>query len=342
MAYLFPAQAKVYPSFSEPDLIVTYAQASGFMATMEGGKPRVRIGRDDLYVYVNHLDIRTESVASQFGANWLPSASLQAEYEQAQTYVLRNRNDYDQSMIRAAERYNVGLPQAVELGQKQGIFQQLRTMYLYGLNPANNEGLLNTPGATAVTLPADSDGNTTVVDYSPNDMYQFMLSQIVSLKQRMYQSGANLSNKIRILSPQRIFLQFQYASIVQLTSYQRPGGGTNTVAGAMQKIAEEAGDDIEWYYDDTLIGQGAGGTDMVILTIPEVEVPTMNDPNTNIFGKIQPETNAVNVMYLDAAAPIKITTPIADGGITQVLEMRATSGWCWRPQGLSLISMPYS
>lgn len=341
MAYIFPAQAKVNPSYSDPELIVTYAQASGFMRAFEGGKPRVRIGSDDLYVYVNALDIRTESSAAQFGANWLPSASLMARYEQAQTYLLRNRNNYDRHMTAAAGRYNVSLPAATELGQRQGIFQQLRSMALYGYSAANNEGLLNTQGATATTLPADSYGNTTVVTYDNGSMYQWFLSQIVALKTRMYQSGANLSNRIVVVSPQREFLQFQYGSVVQLTSYQRPGGGTNTIAQAIEKVAEEAGDTIEWVYDDTLIGKGAGGTDAIILCIPEVEVPKMAGINTNEFGDLSPQTNAVNVLYTDVAAPIKIQTPIPDGGITQVLEMRATAGWCWRPTGLTIISMQY-
>ncbi|MHB1644411.1 MAG: hypothetical protein ACYCS8_17470 [Acidithiobacillus sp.] len=342
MAYLFPAQAKVNPSFSEPELIVTYAQASGFAGTMAGSGLRVKLDPDDLYVYVNHLDIRTEAVSSQFGANWLPSATLQAQFEQAQTYVLRNRNDYDRRMIAAAGRYAVSLPEATELGQRQGIFQQARSLYLYGYDAANGEGILNTTGATAVTLPADSSGDTTVTTYSPNDMYQFLLSQVVDLQTRMFQSGAQISNRIVFLSPQREFLTFQNAAVVQTTSYQRPGGGTNTVAGSMQKILEEAGNTVEWHYDDTLIGKGAGGTDAIILCIPEVEVPDMPGINTNVFGKLQPATKAVNVMYADVAAPIKIQTPIPDGGITQVLEQRVTAGWCWRPQGVTILSMQYS
>ncbi len=341
MSYLFPAQAKVNPNYSEPELIITYAQASGFMQLFDGGKPRVRLGTDDLYVYINHLDIRTESQAAQFGANWLPSASLSANYEQAQTYLLRNRNNYDRHMTNAAGRYNVSLPNATELGQRQGIYQQLRSMALYGVNAANNEGLLNAQGATAVTLPADTLDNTQVSTYDNGQMYLFLLSQIVALKTRMYQSGSGLANHISILSPQREFLQFQYGSVVQVTSFQRPGGGTDTIAQAMQKVAEEAGDTITWGYDDTLIGKGAGGTDAVIITIREVETPTMPGINTNEFGELNPQTRAVNVLYTDVPAPIKIQTPIPDGGISQVLEMRATAGWNWRPQGITIASMPY-
>lgn len=342
MSYLFPAQAKITPSFSEPDLIVQYAQASGFMATMEKGKMRIRLGQDDLAAYVNSLNIQTESVASQFGSNWLPSASLQTQFDQALTYVLRNRNNYDDAMERAAARYNVSLPNAIELGQRQGIYQQLRSMYWYGYNASNNEGILNTQGATQVTLPADTGGNTTFMSYNPNDMYQFLLQQYVQMITRMYQTGAQISSHVVFAGPQRLLTALQLSAIVQVTSYQRPGGGTNTVMGSTQKIIEEAGGTVDWALDDTLIGKGAGGTDMLVMTIPEIEVPTMNDPNTNIFGKLQPSTMAVNVQYADVAAPIKTITPIPDGGLTQMLEMRATAGWCWRPQGVTLISMPYS
>ena len=341
MSYLFPAQAKITPSFNEPQLIIQYAQASGFESTMAEGKLRQRLSSDDLAVYINALYIATQSQASQFGANWLPSVDLQAEFEQALTYLLQVRNNYDEEMQRAAARYNVSLPNAIELGGRQAIIQQLRSIYLFGINPDNNEGLLNTQGATAITLPADSLGNTTFSQYNPNDMYQLILGLIVSLKSRMYQSGAAIANKIRILSPQREFLALEYSSIVQVTSYQRPGGGTSTVGQAIQKIAEEAGDEIEWGFDDTLIGKGAGGTDMVIITMPEIEVPTMEGLNTNLFGKLQPSTEAVNTQYCDVAAPYKIVTPIADGGFTQVLKMRATAGWNWRPQGITLLSVPY-
>ena len=340
MAYSFPSQVKINPSFSEPDLIVTYAQASGFMRAFEGGKPRVRLGSDDLYVYVNALDIRTQASTAQFGANWLPSASLNATYHSTQTYLLRNRNDYDRHMTASAGRYNVSLPNATEVGQRQGIFQQLRSMGLYGYNAANNEGLLNTQGATAVTLPADPLGNTTVSTYDNGAMYQWILGQIVNLKTRMYQSGASQATRIVFVGPQRILLLWQYA-VVQVTSYQRPGAGTATIGSATEMVAKDAEDTIEWAFDDTLIGKGAGGSDMVILCAPEIETPRIAGINTGEFNEMQPSTNAVNVMYTDVAAPIKIQTPIPDGGITQVLEQRATSGWNWRPQGISLLSMPF-
>jgi len=341
MSNIFPAQAKVHPSFSEPELIIQYAQASGAFATLYEGKPRVRMGSEDLWVYVNQLDIRTQSIGSQFAPNFLPSATLQAQYLQTQTYLLRSRAIYDHHDIAAAGRYAVGLPMAQELAMRQSIFQQMRSMLLYGYDAANNEGLMNTQGATNVTLPPDSYGNDTVQTYDNGQMALFILNEIVALKTRMYQSGNYINNKIVILSPQREFLQFQYGDIVQVVNYQRPGGGTATTAQVVQTVAAEAGDQIEWYYDDTLIGAASGGNDAVIITIPEVEVPTMDGINTNVFGEMEPKTTAVNVMYNDVAAPVKIATPTPDGAITEILELRSSSGWNWRSDGLTIVSMPY-
>lgn len=341
MANYFPAQAKVSPSFTEPDLIVTYAQASGAFAALAGGKPRVKIGSDDLYVYVNALDLRTESQAAQIAGNFLPSASLVASYYSTPTYLIRARCLYNHHDMAAASHYSVSLPAAQDLAMRQGIFQQMRVGLIFGFNPANGEGLLNAAGATSVTLPPDSFNNTTVSTYDNGQMAQFILNQIVALKSGMYQSGGNIRNTIKVVGPQRVFLQLCYANIVQVTSYQRPGAGTATTGQVVANVALESGDTFEWFFDDTLIGKGSGGSDAVILTMPEIEQPDIPGINTNVFPHLRPSMKDVNVMYADMVAPVKIPTPIPDGGITEVQELRITSGWNLRPQGIYILNLPH-
>ncbi|HEX8711545.1 MAG TPA: hypothetical protein VF730_06705 [Terracidiphilus sp.] len=341
MSNYFPAQAKVTPSFSEPDLIITYAQPSGFLGVFAGGKPRVKIGSEDLYVYINKLDIRSAAQISQSSFNELPSAALAATYYSTPTYLARTRAIYDHHDMAAAANYSVSLPHAQELAGRQGIFQQMRSGALYGYNPANGEGLLNTPGATQVTLPPDSNGNDTVSTYDNGEMSLWLLGQIVALKTGMFQSGKGIANRIQILAPQRVALQWQYGDIVQVVQYQRPGAGTATTLEVVKKVAEEAGDSLEVYFDDTLIGKGAGGTDAVILTISEIEQPSIAGINTNEFADLQPNLKAVNLIYTDMAAPRKIPTPTPDGGITEVYEQRMSSGWGVRPEGLYILNLQY-
>ena len=156
MANLFPAQARVSPHFAEPDLVLTYAQASGAFEALQGGKPRVKIGQDDLYVYVNALDLRTEVQSAQAAMNLLPSATLVGSYSGTPTYLIRTRSIWDHHDIAAAAHYAVSLPAAQDLAARQGIYQQMRSALLYGYQPTNGEGLLNTVGATSVTLPPDN------------------------------------------------------------------------------------------------------------------------------------------------------------------------------------------
>lgn len=342
MANYFPTIAKASPSFTEPELIVTYAQPSGAFAALQGGKPRVKIGSEDMVVYVHTLDLRTEASANQSPVNSLPSATLVGDYNQTATYLLRNRAIWDHHDIARGGEWNVSVPTAQDLAQRQGIFQQMRTGLLYGFNPANGEGLLNTPGATAVTLPPDPYGNTTVSSYDNGAMALWFLNQIVALKSGMWQSGGSIKNKVEVISPQRVFLQLAYANIVQLTSYQRPGAGVGTTGTVIKDVALESGDVFDWHFDDSLIGKGANGSDAVILTIPEIETPNIPGLNTNVFGsEFAPQMKAVNLMYTDMPAPMKIPTPTPDGGITEVQELRVTSGWCVRAQGIYLLSLPH-
>ena len=342
MPVIFPTQAKVTPSFSEPEFVVTYAQASGAFAVLPEGKPRVKIGSEDMAVYVNRLDLRSDVIAGQSPGNLLPSASLVVNFDTTPTYLIRTRAIWDHHDVARGGEWALSVPSALDLAARQGIFQQMRSALLYGFNPANGEGLLNTVGATTVALPPDSYGNTTVRTYDNGQMALWLLGEIVALKSGMYQSGGSIKNKIVVISPQRVFLQFAYANIVQVTSYQRPGAGTATVGEVVKTVAMESGDTFEWWFDDTLIGQ-ASGNDAVILTMPEIEAPDIPGMvNTNVFGAdIRPQMKAVNLMYSDMAAPMKIPTPIPDGAITEIHELRITSGWVLRPQGLYILSMPY-
>lgn len=341
MGNIFPTAAKIIPSFTEPELILTYAQASGAFYALAGGKPRVKIGSEDMAVYVNTLDLRTEVVAGQSPSNLLPSASLAVDYYSTPTYLYRVRAIWDHHDMARASMWNVALPAAQDLAMRQGIFQQMRNALLYGFNPGNGEGLLNTNGATKVTLPPDSYGNDSTSTYDNGQMALYFLNQIVTLKARMYQSGGNIKNNIVVISPQRVFLQLAEANIVQVTSYQRPGAGTATTGEVIKVVAAESGDTFQWYFDDTLIGAGTSSYDAVLLTMPEIEQPRIPGINTNMFATLQPNIMATNLMYVDMPAPMKIPTPTPDGAITEIQELRGTSGWNIRPQAITIISMPY-
>jgi hypothetical protein len=129
-----------------------------------------------------------------------------------------------------------------------------------------------------------------------------------------------------------------------LASFQRVGGGTATVTGTMQSVLGDAGHKFKWSYDDTLIGKGQGGVDLLIMTVPEVEAPSQSSggPNTAEFNGMQPGMNATIIQLMDMAAPREIVGPLPAGAVDITSELRFTSGWAIRPEATTLISMPSS
>jgi hypothetical protein len=339
MANIAPSSVRVNPSFVHPEILLPYSQASGAFATLPNDEPEVLLGEGDLYAYIKRLDLRTRVAAGQAAYNSLPSCDVIASEISIPSYLLRVRAEYDHHDTAAMGRWGVSIVEAQRLGMRQGHFQLSRSALLYGFNPVNGEGLLNTPGATAVSLPPDTFGNDTVQTYDNGQMAIFLLSQIQALKARTVQLG--LGQEFTLLGPQRVLGTFEYQNIVQLTSYQRPGAGSATTAGTVKDILDMNGDVISWVYDDTLIGKGANGTDAVLLVMPEVKKPNGGRINTNEFATLAPGMQACTMQLCDMAAPREIPTPLAGGAIDVLSEWRITPGWGVRPEAITILSMLY-
>ncbi len=339
MANLASSWTMLHPSFTEPDFILQYNQYSGAFRTLAGGAPKVKIGSEDKAVYIKRLDVTTSMITNQASGNQLQSASVVPSYIQCPTYLNQSRAEYNHHDTAMMAEWGVSIVEAQRLANRQGHFQLLRNMLLYGNIPGNGEGLAYANGATSVNLPPDSFGNTTVLTYDNGQMGQFFLQQFLNAKTRTMQLG--MPARFVILGPQRTLGQFEYPNIVQLTSYQRPGAGTTTTAGMVKDVAGLNGDVVEWTYDDTLIAQGSGGADLVIIAMPELKKPDGPGINTNEFARLQPSMNDCTLMYSDLAAPLEIPTPLPAGAIDVLFEMRATPGWAPRPEALTLVSMAY-
>lgn len=335
-----PSWVQVRPSYMAPEVLLQYSQASGAFDTLAGGNPQVRIGNADLYAYIRAFDIRTVMTAAQSAANQLPSVAITARQISTPTYLQRVRGEYDHHDVAAAGEWGISMVEAQRLGMQQGHFQLLRDTLLYGMNPANGEGLLNTSNATTVNLPPDSNGNDTVLTYDNGQMAFFLLSQVSAIKSRTFNLG--MPARIVILGPQRILGNWEYQDIVQLTQFQRQGAGSLSTAGVVKAVLEMNQDEVEWNYDDTLIGKGAGGTDAVLMVMPELKKPAGGKINTNVWAKMMPGLEACTWQLLDMAAPREIPTPLAGGATDVVAELRSTSGWVLRPEAITIMSMQFS
>jgi hypothetical protein len=339
MAGVTPSYVQLHPSYMMPEFILQYQQASGAFETLQGGEPLTRLGTGDLVAYIKAFDIRTDIAAGNSAYNQLPSVSITPRMISTASYLLRVRAEYDHHDLAAFGNWGASLVDAQRLGTRQGIFQQMRSALLYGITPTNGEGLLNAQGATAVTLPADSNGQDSISTYDNGQLAIFFLTQLGALKTRTLQIGQ--PTQITFLAPQRVISQMTYAGVVQLVQYQRVGAGTNSTAGMLADVAAVQGDKVIFQCDDTLIGQGAGGTDAIIMTTPEVKKPVGSPINTNEFARLAPGLEACNIQLCDMDAPREIPTPLAGGAIDVLSELRITSGWSLRPEALTIISAPF-
>jgi len=333
-----PERILVHPSAVEPNLIVTTAQASGFVEDLGGGELRQLLSENDKVVYQNHVDIRTQVAAQMAAANVLPGCTITLDYIQTLAYLIRTRQNYNHLDVADAGEWNVSLPMAYQLGARQGIAQAIRGANLYGFNASNNEGLVNTPNAVAVNLPPDPWGNTTLVTYDNGALSIWLLGEVQAARQAMFALG--LPQKVVFLAPQRIIGQLQYQNIVQVVQYQRPGAGSATTGQIVTKIGEENMTEIVWAYDDTLIGKGSNGTDAMLLVIPEAVIPKA-PINTNVFAELTPQTSAMTLQYTASAAPIEMTGPIGAEAVDFLAMQRVTSGWAPRPQAVTILSIPF-
>jgi hypothetical protein len=336
-------QASAYittsPSFIEPDFLLQYSQASGFIDTLADGQLRTRLGEDDLLVYMKQLNLRTRQVAGQSSTNELPGVDIAASMISTPSYRYQVRSIYDHHDVAAGGHWGFSTVEAYRLGMRQACFNLARDACLYGMNPQNGEGLLNAVGSTAINLPADPNGNTTIRTYDNGAMAFFLAQQILNIKTRTLQLG--IGKTFCILGPQRDLGLFEY-NVVQLVQFQREGAGTTSTAGTVKEILMSNGDTLIWAYDDSLIGQGSGGTDAIIITMPELTKPAGKSPiNLNEFAKLAPGAVVNNTMYCDMAAPREIISPLAGGATDFLMEWRTTSGWAVRPQGLTILSATY-
>lgn len=339
MPNIAPAFVTLNPNYMMPELILPYSQASGAFNTLPDGQPLTRLSDGDLVAYMKRIDVRTRVTAAQSAANALPSVSLAMSMISTASYLLRVRAEYDHHDTAAMGRWGVPIVEAQRLGMKQGHFQLARGALLYGMNPANGEGLVNAVGSTAINLPPDTFNATTVSTYDNGQMAFFLTSQVSAMKTRTNQLG--IPRKFVFLGPQRDLGQWEYQDIVQITSFQRQGAGSASTAGTVKEILMSNGDQVAWCYDDTLIGKGAGGTDAILLVMPEIEKPQGTSINTNIFASLSPGFDACTVMLCDMAAPREIPTPLPGGAIDVLSEWRITSGWPVRPEAITVMSMTF-
>lgn len=338
--FITPTVQLLHPSYVEPGIVIQQAQASGAFEVLGGAAPLVRLSNTTRQVYVKSADIRTRVQQAQSAGNQLPSVDVAMDMHGTAAYLQRVRQGFDHHDSDMASEWGLAIVDVFRHGMRQAHYQSLRNALLHGVSPQLGEGMLNAAGAIRVNLPMDANSVQTISGYDPGDSLDFWLGQIADLKVRTNQVGTG--RRIVMLAPQRVIAQYTIRQVVQLTQWQRAGAGSNVVAGSLAEILSMGDDEFQMQSDDTLIGAGYNGTDAIILTMPEIEVPEGRIFNTNEFAKLAPNLTACNLQFVNTSAPIDIMSPIESGRTDFLTEMRMTAGWPVRPEATTIVSAAYS
>lgn len=329
------------PAYVEPGILIDQAQSSGAFAVLPDGTFKPRLGLADQRVYMNRMGIKTKSTISQDSQNEIPDPDIILGQLECPTYLLQNRAIYNRHETAAAATYGLSTPEILRIALFQANFNQMRDGLLHGIQPEYGEGILNGPNILNTALPADKNGNIGIREQDAGEIATFLLNVIADITARTNQSGR--ANEFTILGPQRCLKKLETAKIVELTSYQRPGGGTHTVKGTVNKILEDNGEKIFWTYDDTLQNKGTNGADAIIVCLRQFNMknPFFTPANTNYFGEgnggLQP-INDCSAMYTDSTAPVLFITPLPGTSMHMQSEMKITPGWVLRPEAFTIIS----
>src|SRR6516165_11656953 len=107
MASIAPAFAQIHPSYTMPETLMPYTQASGAFELLADGGPMTRLGEGDLAAYIKRIDVRTRMAAGQSAYNQLPGVGFTLGQITAPSYLLRVRAEYDHHDTAAMQRWGV-------------------------------------------------------------------------------------------------------------------------------------------------------------------------------------------------------------------------------------------
>lgn len=349
MALTAPTRLTVNPSFTSPRSLLSNAVRSGFTHLFPNGRPDVKLSEGEKAVYVPVLDLRTLAKGSQTGYTELPSVEIAASYISTPVYEQKIRVTYSREDLNAAASWNLSLVNAYSTAMRQGHFQLLRDAALFGFNPQNGEGLLNSANGTVrEKLQADSNGKTTLDEYDPGQAFQALLRAIngrlnacnlLGISAQYNAGGAPV--RVVFLAPQRV-LGLLASRVVELTSYQRPGAGSASIIQSVIDVMKASNVEVQFAPDDSLRGRGEGGTDAMILTVPELpDMGAQSQFDTNAFGdEFDPQERACNALFVDREIPSEISGPIGAEATDVVSFMSTTSGWSLRGEATAILSIP--
>lgn len=327
-------------TYQSPNFLLTKVLRSGAFRLLGEARPRA-MPLATPQVMIRTLTNRGEAMVGENVTRNLPIGTLPvlgAFY--IPTYSIASTVMYNSIDSLRSKENSYDLRSMLDDGMKQTFRLTERNLLIYGAKNAPNEGILNAVGAYAHTLDPDQFGVSNISNMDQG----YLATALSGLASDIVQKAMAVGEPTRlvILAPQRIITVLTSRKVVQLTDYQRPGAG---VAGAGEMAAALLANisvNFELAVDDSLIGKGKNGTDLIIIGVPEIPPDSGEINSTNaVYAGFPNKENGCIVQYTDSYMPIAKSAITFPGELQVVYSKNTTSGIVVRPELFSLISVAY-
>ena len=328
---------RVVPHSVIPGVVAPVNQNADYVKAFAGITQYGDLGSD--YLYLTTLE--TIHPPTTIGQQWrggVDSAQFANNQLAYQYYTIQARYEYtDQQAAKLGKIIpGVGIEKLLDDLCQQGVQQRRHYGALFGFDPAQTQGLVK-QGTTA-TFPADSDANTTVSAYNPDELLAFMAGQARTAMNNTY----GMAKPVVFMSSVRV-VNFIRSTMINLTQYQMPGAGVDSVGGAYNRVVGEwlGVGKIEFIADDLLKGTGTNGADIMLFVAPGL---TEQDVVKEEFSQYKLGDYPANMMntFMDNAGGLIISRNPVINRVTSVdFSLQTTPGAVIRADAVRVIEAAY-
>jgi hypothetical protein len=328
---------RVVPHTVIPGVIAPVNQNADYLKAFAGITKLGEIGDD--YAYLTTLEkIHTPTTIGQQWRGGVDTAQFATNQLAYQYYTIQARFEYtDQQAAKLGKILpGIGIHDLFGRLSRQGIAQRDHYGALFGFDPAQTQGLVK-QGTTA-SFPADSDGHSTLTAYNPDELMAFMAGQARTAMNNTY----GMAKPVVFMSSVRV-VNWIKSTMINLTQYQMPGAGVDSVGGAYSRVVGEwlGVGKIDFVADDLLKAAGTNSTDVMLFVAPGLSEQDKVDPRYSQYQLDDLPHNMMNTFKDEAGGLIESPNPIIDRVTSVNLSLQTTPGAVTRADAVRVIEVAY-
>lgn len=329
---------RLNPHIAIPGLIVPNVQEVPFSRYIGHRTNLGTLAVEQAYITViNNINGET-AVGQQWGNDLnkqtYTMGQISAPYYRIESYVEYNVDE----QAKFEELSNgVSLPDFLENLAKQAINQRRHQALLFGFDTESGlyQGIL--ANATQKTLPPDSNGKSTLLEYDVAQLNAFLGSIARTVMDTTY----GMAKPTVIASSSRV-INYIRSAIVPLTESQKDGAGIDSVGGVLNRVMTEwlGVGKVEFISDNLLQDDVNGDTIVFLATGIDGQDAVSEDESQNLVGRFN--SIKYNTWYDSAEGLMKFEAPPTLGTYAMKYTFKMTPGVTLRNECVIKCKIQYS